>query len=92
MDKNEVERAIKTLKVRSGFVADINLNAIMAYKLAIEALEKQLPKKPLTESYMPTLCPTCEEELSENLGDGYYKISYYLTRCPECGQLLDWEN
>lgn len=36
----KIERAIEILKVRSEFVADINLEAKLAYKMAIESLEK----------------------------------------------------
>lgn len=39
MDK--LRRAIETLEVRKSFCADINIDAIMAYNLAIKALEKQ---------------------------------------------------
>lgn len=42
---NDIERAIETLKVRKKFVADINIDAIVAYDLAIEALEKQSQKE-----------------------------------------------
>ena len=46
---------------------------------AIEALEKQVPKKPIKLT-----CPTC----------GFDKIDnswWVFTYCPKCGQLLDWE-
>jgi len=39
---NDTERAIKTLEARKKFVADINLDAHIAYNLAIQALEKQI--------------------------------------------------
>ena len=37
----DIKRAIKILKGRDKFVADINLDAKIAYKMAIEALEAQ---------------------------------------------------
>lgn len=50
-------------------------------RMAIEALEKQIPKKPSQDSvglfYFPT-CPNCHKELEE-----------YDHHC-ECGQALDW--
>lgn len=59
---------------------------------AIEALEKQLPKKVEVEEWSPAICPTCGTELSEFLGDGRYIQPTYLKRCPnpDCGQRLDW--
>lgn len=38
----ETERAIEILKGREKFVADINIDAKIAYKMAIESLEKQI--------------------------------------------------
>ena len=46
---------------------------------AIEALEKQIPKKP-----NKLTCPSC----------GFDKIDNswcVFTYCPKCGQLIDWE-
>ena len=59
---------------------------------AIEALEKQLPKKVEVEEWCPSCCPSCGYELSEDLGDGYYKHPDFIERCPnpECAQRLEW--
>lgn len=52
-------------------------------ELAIEALEKQMPKKPL-RGRCGTLCPTC------------HRLEYIVqrdaldTHCGFCGQALDW--
>lgn len=62
------------------------------YNLTIEALEKQLPKKPNFEGdgYAPNgtfvydtwICPSCE---------GHYEVDYDdYVYCPQCGQKLDW--
>lgn len=61
---------------------------------AIEALEKQLPKRVEVKEWSPARCPSCGIELSEALGDGYYRHPTFLKRCPneDCGQLLDWGN
>ncbi|WP_329994946.1 hypothetical protein [Blautia sp.] len=62
------------------------------YDLAIEALEKQLPKKVIIKDWCPSYCPSCGYELSEDLGDGYYRHPTFIERCPnpDCGQKLDW--
>jgi len=85
------EEAIRELKTRLKHVADINLNGQMAFKMAIESLEKQIPKKPIMEKWNPALCPCCKAELSEHMGDGYYHHWDGLGRCPECGQELNWD-
>lgn len=53
-----------------------------ALGMAIKALEKQIPKKPLQKSYMvkgAVVCPICEFVVLK--ADGY---------CSHCGQKLDW--
>ena len=49
-----------------------------AYDIAIKALEKQVPKKPI-DKLMYIECPSCENV-------GIEDCNY----CPECGQRLDW--
>ena len=60
-----------------------------AFNRAIEALEKQIPKKPIirkAEDYFGnvkhTLCPNCQE------------TEFVFTQpcfCHHCGQAIDWE-
>ena len=81
---NNVRIAINHLKV--GNISKQHID------LAIDALEKQLPKKVIRDSiYSPALCPTCHtSEICKDLGDGYYRYLTDIKYCPECGQLLDW--
>lgn len=65
-------------------------NRIRNCNTILEALGKQIPTKPVIESWCPARCPTCDAELSENEGDGYYKHWYGVKIC-ECGQKLEWE-
>ena len=60
-----------------------------AYDMAIEALEKQIPKKPIirkTEDYFGyvkyILCPNCEK-----VEFGFNQPCF----CELCGQAIDWE-
>lgn len=46
--------------------------------LAIEALEKQIPKKPIELN-----CPRCRF-------NGIDNSWWVFTYCPECGQAIDW--
>ena len=81
----EIERAVEILKVRNEFVADINIDAKISYKMAIESLEKQIPSK--------------VEEGTEGGLDWYCKCGAYLSLtknkeikyCINCGQKLDWD-
>lgn len=64
------------------------LNAIYiteALDMAIEALEKQIPKKPLYENKLDDCvvysCPVCKDETMILNGDNY---------CTMCGQKLNW--
>lgn len=55
-----------------------------ALNTAKEALEKQIPKKPIEriEGWLYWECPSCGAEVGENM---VYKVQ----RCA-CGQALDW--
>lgn len=58
-----------------------------AIDMAIQALEKQIPKKPKT-SFLSDFfwCPTCERAIKMKIENG--KI--YIGFCPFCGQALDF--
>lgn len=72
------EEVIKYLE-RHGFIADD------VKDMAIEALEKQIPKKPnkhvedIIDEYYS--CPKCMNNELDDIFDNY---------CPRCGQALDW--
>lgn len=63
-----------------------NEQAIEINGLAIEALEKRIPKKPVTEKDKVIFdivcgrCPECDSAV-------YSTTNLY---CPKCGQALDW--
>ena len=49
-------------------------------RMAIQALEKQIPKKPKTDDrYVMHICPWCND---------FVKVSHNY--CQNCGQKLDW--
>jgi len=66
-----------------------NLDLQNALSLGVEALEKQIPRKPKIEKWSPAYCPSCDRELSESVGDGYYEHYDQINIC-ECGQKLKW--
>ena len=67
------------------FCSDDNINETKtALTLAIEALEKQIPKK-VTEDEAFGQCPVCGYTFNSELVNEY-DIKY----CPFCGQALDF--
>ena len=82
MTENEAIEVIKSNRPTSGYVL---LNE--AIGTAINALGKQIPKKPHKnfEKFSGVWC-SC----GKYLGKGYFvdKPSY----CPDCGQKLDWSD
>ena len=56
-----------------------------ALNMAVKALEKQMPKKPILDAIFPSgiewyFCPACNHNGIEKTG----------TYCHSCGQALDW--
>ena len=87
-----IERAIKRLEfIREHELQPADKLSFAAIKMAIQALGKQIPKRPIIKPWNPALCPSCGMELSESIGDGYYKHWVGMKRC-ECGQELTWRN
>ena len=63
---------------------------VEARDMAINALEKQIPKKPIFANNMMTndkflMCPCCEFRFPDSL-------VFLKTRCWNCGQKLDWSD
>lgn len=68
-----------------------------AIQMAIEALEKQIPKKPAERRDKYTgndvmSCPNCGAYIGYRDGRTHI-VSMYVasSRCPGCGQTIDWE-
>ena len=56
-------------------------------RMAIQALEKQMPKKLInTCQYVSGCCPNCKKYLSN-----WLEYNKFMC-CPYCGQKLDWSN
>ena len=75
------EKAIEALNEIldvSGYSHYSNSREYIAVDTAIQALEKQVPKKPLS-IYGEYTCPMCEVTIAEK--DDY---------CYNCGQRIDW--
>ena len=64
---------------------------IKSIEIAIQALEKQIPKKVRKEQWIDSKC-TCGYVFSKHHGDGYYSIPLEnkTKYCPNCGQKIDF--
>ena len=85
--RNEAE-AIECLKSNKPTTGYMMLQE--AVDFAIQALEKQIPKKPIFANNMMTkdkflMCPCCEFRFPDSL-------VFLKTRCWNCGQKLDWSD
>lgn len=82
--------AIEVFKERLTLIKEHYAGEVKDYEKALEigiqALEKQIPKKPIIETYRYTtlfICPYCERKQG---------IKYKQYHCIECGQKLDWSD
>lgn len=88
MTKDEIIGCLENL--RDHFVS-FEENEI-ALTFAITEVKKGIQAKPIDNgTWSPKTCPSCEFCLSEDEGDGYYKDSVCLEFCPNCRQVLDWD-
>lgn len=92
MDVKKVRETIEDFKNLAELLQNKESPAVEHCNIAIEALEKQLPKKVIIEDWCPSYCPSCGYELSEDLGDSFHRHPTFIKRCPnpDCGQKLDW--
>lgn len=81
------KEAIKTIEAAKAEVEwNYPLDYAAAFEMAIEALEKRMPKKPVTEKDKVIFgivcgrCPECDSAV-------YSTTNLY---CHNCGQALDW--
>ena len=73
------EEAIKTIQIAIAEVEwEYPLDYSIAFEMAIEALEKQIPKKLKDDGWL--YCPICGRDVLMD------RFDY----CPDCGQALDW--
>lgn len=70
-----------------------------AVEIAVEAMEKQIPKKPIRidknkefDGNWKKICPLCERVLMERIttSESSYPRHYNYTRHCWCGQAIDW--
>ena len=80
------EEAIKMLTELKPIPVDGFKIIAEAYDLAIEAIEKQIPKKP-RETRCALMCASCGHKITEK---GCKKLN--RNYCKKCGQAIDWSD
>lgn len=58
--------------------------------IAISAIEKQIPKKPINVEKHYYKCPCCKQDLGVSNDDIFVYENPTPMYCPKCGQALDW--
>ena len=92
-DKDRIECAIRHIKT----AVDVDPWAV---EIAVEAMEKQIPKKPNkiqstnSENLWNLYCPSCENWIGMwnsrlKRGDMFNISNSHI--CSDCGQAIDWE-
>lgn len=89
------KEAVKNIEIAKAEVEwSYPIDYSMAFEMAIKALEKQTPKKPLdicTPVVTWGLCPVCKGELNK-LGNRPNRVFKGNAYCIDCGQALDWSD
>ena len=88
------EEAIETIKIAKAEVEwDYPMDYAAAFEVAISALEKQIPKKPVGGVKAAGICPNCGERfLMYQIGmrDFPTPHAFLFDYCLLCGQRIDW--
>lgn len=92
MTESEAIKELHKIRPRGGIIPQKRAEAL---DVAIQALEKQMPKKPIMKQYFEDLedeylyCPTCGEILTDRI-PADNKTFYF--HCMNCGQKFDWSD
>lgn len=98
MTESEAIRELHGIRPRGGIIPQKRAEAL---DVAIQALEKQIPKKPnktIDSSWgvkkEAHTCPVCDCDLTEVyfIAPQESKIKEKIAYCEACGQAIDWSN
>ena len=92
MEASESIKELHKIRPRGGIIPQKRAEAL---DVAIQALEKEIAKKPIMKQYFEDLedeylcCPTCGEILTDRI-PADNKTFYF--HCMNCGQKFDWSD
>lgn len=92
MEDSEAIKELHGIRPRGGIIPQKRAEAL---DVAIQALEEQIPKKPIMKKYFKDMeeeylcCPTCGEILTDRI-PADNKTFYF--HCMNCGQKFDWSD
>lgn len=92
MENSEAIKELHGIRPRGGIIPQKRAEAL---DVAIQALEEQIPKKPIMKKYFKDMeeeylcCPTCGEILTDRI-PADNKTFYF--HCMNCGQKFDWSD
>ena len=82
------QEAIETLKLMQGQIEwDYPMEYAVAVNMAVDALEKQIPKKAEGNHYAHMRCPSCNHRIPSGQGSSSRRRDNW---CNYCGQAIDW--
>lgn len=87
MTESEAINELHKIRPRGGIIPQKRAEAL---DVAIQALEKQIPKKVVKDGEWSYKCPCCGGCAKTETGDSF--IDYRLDYCDGCGQKLDWSD
>ena len=93
MTESEAIKLIKSNRPESGYIIVNYLKLNEALKMAINALEKQIPKKPDCIEDKMWCCPVCDNHLLPKWIKYPTELmpkTEGLPHCMSCGQKIDW--
>lgn len=79
-EKDRIQNAINHIKTSS----DVDE---WAMEIAVDAMEKQIPRKAIGEHYAHMRCPSCNHRIPSGGGSSSRRRDNW---CNYCGQRIDW--
>ena len=95
MTESEAIKEVRFNMSKIGLSDKAAKRVVEARNVAIKALEKQIPKKPIMKQYFENLeeeylcCPTCGEILTDRIPMDNKDFYFH---CLNCGQKFNWES
>ena len=83
--KKEIDRRIELARKY-----DLAPDYIETLEVAVEALEKQKPKKYYNHNLDGKCCPTCLDRATFQTWKHGYPVTVKMKFCQNCGQAIDW--